>query len=77
MKKGEYLDRMLLLATTAHAGQFDRGGKPYILHPLAVMHLLGTTDEELMCIAVGHDIIEDTKTTYQVCRSVSSKVSAL
>lgn len=68
MKKGEYLDRMLLLATTAHAGQFDRGGTPYILHPLAVMHFLNTKDEELMCMAVGHDIIEDTKTTYQDLR---------
>jgi (p)ppGpp synthase/HD superfamily hydrolase len=69
MKKGEYLDRMLLLATTAHAGQFDRGGKPYILHPLAVMQILNTSDEELMCIAIGHDIIEDTKTTYQDLRA--------
>jgi guanosine-3',5'-bis(diphosphate) 3'-pyrophosphohydrolase len=69
MKKGEYLDRMLLLATTAHAGQFDRGGKPYILHPLAVMQILNTSDEELMCMAIGHDIIEDTKTTYQDLRA--------
>lgn len=68
MKKGELLDRMLVLATNAHAGQYDRGGKPYILHPLAVMHMLNTNDEELMCIAVGHDIIEDTKVTYNDLR---------
>lgn len=64
MKKGEMLDKMLLLATTAHHGQFDRGGKPYILHCLAVMHILDSENEELQCIALGHDIIEDTKTTY-------------
>jgi (p)ppGpp synthase/HD superfamily hydrolase len=64
MKKGEMLGAMLVLVTNAHAGQFDRGGKPYILHPLAVMHKLRTDDEELMCIALGHDVIEDTKTTY-------------
>lgn len=64
MKKGEMLNNMLLLATTAHAGQYDRGGAPYILHPMKVMHYLKTTDEELMCIALGHDVIEDTKTTY-------------
>jgi (p)ppGpp synthase/HD superfamily hydrolase len=27
------------------------------------MHLLYTTDEELQCIALGHDLIEDTDTT--------------
>ena len=64
MKYGQMLNNMLLLATTAHAGQYDRGGAPYILHPMKVMHYLKTTDEELMCIALGHDVIEDTKTTY-------------
>jgi len=65
MKKGEMLGRMLVLATTAHAGQTDRGGAPYILHCLKVMHYLKTDDEELQCIALGHDIIEDTKTTWK------------
>lgn len=64
MKKGMMLANMLLLATNAHAGQFDRGGKPYILHPLKVMHYLKSDDEELQCIALGHDIIEDTDVTY-------------
>jgi (p)ppGpp synthase/HD superfamily hydrolase len=54
---------MLVLATQAHDGQFDKGGRPYILHPLAVMHKLHTDDEELQCIALGHDIIEDTYVT--------------
>lgn len=64
MKKGEMLDKMLVLAVTRHAGQYDRGGRPYILHTLAVMHKLRSDDEELNCIAVGHDIVEDTNTTY-------------
>lgn len=68
MKKGEMLGKMLVIATNAHAGQFDRGGNPYILHPLKVMHYLKTTDEELMCIALGHDVIEDTKVTFQELR---------
>lgn len=66
--KGEMLGTMLVIATNAHAGQFDRGGKPYILHPLKVMHYLKTDDEELMCIALGHDVIEDTKVTYKDLR---------
>jgi (p)ppGpp synthase/HD superfamily hydrolase len=65
MRKGELLGKVLVLATNAHAGQFDRGGNPYILHPIKVMHYLKTDDEELQCIALLHDVIEDTKTTWQ------------
>lgn len=68
MRKGEMLAQMLHIATTAHHGQFDRGGNPYILHPLRVMSFLKTDDEELQCIAIGHDVIEDTNTTYKDLR---------
>lgn len=68
MKKGEMLDKMLVIATNAHHGQFDKGGCPYILHPLRVMSYLKEDDEELQCIALGHDVIEDTKVTYKDLR---------
>lgn len=68
LKKGEMLDKMLVIATNAHAGQFDKGGSPYILHPLKVMHYIKSNDEELMCIALGHDVIEDTDMTYAELR---------
>lgn len=64
MKKGELLDKMLMIATNAHHGQFDKGGAPYILHTLKVMHYLKSDDEELMAIALGHDVIEDTPVTW-------------
>jgi (p)ppGpp synthase/HD superfamily hydrolase len=70
MKKGEMLDKMLVLCTNAHHGQFDKGGRPYILHPLRVMSFLKTDDEELQCIALGHDVIEDTNTTYADLREI-------
>lgn len=70
MNKGELLNKMLVLATNAHAGQYDKGGKPYILHPLKVMHYLKSEDEELQCIALGHDVIEDTKVTYVQLREL-------
>jgi guanosine-3',5'-bis(diphosphate) 3'-pyrophosphohydrolase len=63
LKKGEMIDKMIQLAVKGHAGQFDKGGNPYILHVLKVMDNLHTNDEELQCIAVGHDLIEDTKIT--------------
>jgi len=78
MKKGEMLDKMLVIVTNAHSGQFDRGGAPYILHPLKVMHYLKSEDEELMCMALGHDVIEDTKVTYKDLRDagISERVIA-
>ena len=63
MLKGQMLNNMISLAVEAHNNQFDKGGMPYILHPLKVMHYLKTDDEELQCIAIGHDIIEDTYVT--------------
>jgi len=57
------LGKMIAIAAKAHEGQFDKGGKPYILHPLAVMNILNSDDEELNCIAVGHDLLEDTDVT--------------
>ena len=59
MAKGEMLSKAILIATLAHEGQFDKGGKPYILHPLTVLHKVGADDEETQCAAVLHDVIED------------------
>ena len=77
MKKGEMLGKMLVIATNAHAGQFDRGGNPYILHPLKVMHYLKTNDEELMVMALGHDVIEDTSVTYKDLREAGISERAI
>jgi len=68
MKKGELLSKAIHLATNAHHGQFDKGGNPYILHVFNVMNLLENPDEELQCIALLHDVIEDTKTTFAELR---------
>ena len=64
-KKGIMLGKMLHLATTAHHEQYDRGGNAYILHCLKVMHYTKSDDEEIQCIALGHDIVEDTNITFQ------------
>ncbi len=68
MKKGELLSKAIHLATNAHHGQFDKGGNPYILHVFTVMNLLENADEELQCIALLHDVIEDTRTTFAELR---------
>jgi (p)ppGpp synthase/HD superfamily hydrolase len=70
MKRGEMLDKALLLATNSHHGQFDKGGTPYILHPIKVMHYLKTDDEELQCMALLHDVVEDCDVTFVDLESI-------
>lgn len=48
------------LAAEGHLNQKDKGGNPYILHPIKVMHYLKTDDMQLMAIGVMHDLLEDT-----------------
>jgi guanosine-3',5'-bis(diphosphate) 3'-pyrophosphohydrolase len=45
------------IACQAHAGQTDKGGEPYILHPLRVMLAMDTDDERV--VGVMHDVFED------------------
>jgi len=57
----QQLATMIKLAAVHHHGQFDKGGRPYVLHVIKVMHYLKEKgDDELNCIAIGHDLIEDT-----------------
>lgn len=49
------------IAKEAHAGQTDKAGLDYILHPQQVAAMV-TTDEE-KAVALLHDIIEDTDVT--------------
>ena len=57
------LEQAISIASLAHAGQLDKGGEPYILHPLRVMMKL--KDEKQRIVAVLHDVIDDTDLTIQ------------
>lgn len=57
------LERALVIAALAHAGQRDKGGEPYVLHPLRMMLKL-ETDEERQA-ALLHDVLEDTDVSLQ------------
>ena len=51
------------LAYAAHHGQFDKGGVPYIFHPI---HLAEEMDDEVStCVALLHDAVEDTAVTLE------------
>ena len=51
------LERAIEIAVSAHKGQLDKGGNPYILHPLRVMMALDLEDEKI--VGVLHDVVED------------------
>ena len=53
------LGKAISIAAQAFEHTKDKGGQPYIMHCLRVMFNLNSTDEELNCIAVLHDYIED------------------
>lgn len=46
------------IAYNAHHGQMDKGGVPYIFHPYHLAEQM--TDEYTTCVALLHDVVEDT-----------------
>ena len=63
MTEYEGLAKAISIATAAHEGHFDKGGKPYILHPLHLMNQL-MFDTQLAVIAVLHDVVEDSSYSF-------------
>ena len=55
------LERAIEIAARAHAGQLDKGGDPYVLHPLRLMLAVRNPMERMA--AVLHDVVEDTDIT--------------
>lgn len=55
------LGKAIAIASEVHEHQKDKGGNAYILHPIRIMMRLRTDDEELMQIAILHDVLEDDK----------------
>lgn len=60
-EEAELLNLAKEIATRAHRSQVDKGGKPYIQHPLRVAERCEKTSEKI--VAVLHDTIEDTFVT--------------
>ena len=55
------LEKAIALAAKKHAGQIDKAGQPYILHPLRLMLNVDSIEQKM--VAVMHDLLEDTDTT--------------
>lgn len=61
-------EKALEFASIKHEGQLDDQGRPYFFaHIIQVYGLLKdiTDDEEIICVGILHDTIEDTDTTYE------------
>ena len=54
-------NKAMRIAYEAHEGQVDKSGVPYIFHPV---HLAEQMKDELTtCVALLHDVVEDTSVT--------------
>lgn len=51
------LNTAITIAKAAHSDQVDKGGHPYIMHPIRVMLAMDTEDARI--VAVLHDVLED------------------
>ena len=60
------LEKAIALAAMGHEGQMDKGGQPYILHPIRVMLQCETTEQKI--VAMLHDLLEDTDITEEELR---------
>ena len=62
----ELTNKAMKIAYTAHHGQTDYNGIPYIFHPI---HLAEEMDDEIStCVALLHDTVEDTAVTLEDLR---------
>ena len=56
-------NKAMKIAYDAHHGQYDCNGVPYIFHPYHLAEQM--TDEITVCVALLHDVVEDTDITIE------------
>jgi len=55
--------KAMRIAFEAHKNQTDKNGMPYIYHPIHLAEQM--SDEATTCVALLHDVIEDTDMTFE------------
>ena len=55
--------KAMKIAFEAHKNQTDKNGMPYIYHPIHLAEQM--SDEATVCVALLHDVVEDTDTTFE------------
>ena len=59
----ELTRKAMEIAYRAHDGDIDKAGFPYFVHPLMVANAMD--DEYSTCVALLHDVVEDTEVTLE------------
>ncbi|MCM1024998.1 MAG: GTP pyrophosphokinase [Roseburia sp.] len=59
--------KAMVIAYEAHKNQVDKGGVPYIYHPMYLASRM--QDEKTTCVALLHDVLEDTEVTLEYLRA--------
>ena len=62
----KHLEKAIHMAVNAHYNQKDKGGEPYIFHPLRVMDACASLEARI--VAILHDVVEDTDITIEMLR---------
>lgn len=55
--------KAMKISFEAHKNQVDKNGMPYIYHPVHLAEQM--TDENTICVALLHDVVEDTDITFE------------
>ena len=58
--------KAMMIAFQSHKNQTDKSGMPYIYHPVHLAEQM--KDEETTCVALLHDVVEDTDWTLDELR---------
>ncbi len=63
----ELIKKAYNFALSKHEGQLRKSGEPYIIHPMQVAYTLANLglDDETVCAALLHDVVEDTDVTIE------------
>jgi (p)ppGpp synthase/HD superfamily hydrolase len=69
------LDVAIGFACKVHAGQVDKAGQPYILHPLRIMLKFQSEDERI--VSVLHDVVEDGYVSFDELRGLGFSESII
>ena len=63
----EQTKKAMKIAYNAHQDQTDKNGIPYIYHPIHLAEQMD--DENTICVALLHDVVEDTDITLEELKS--------
>lgn len=63
----ELIKKAYHIAKTKHGNQCRMSGEAYIIHPMSVAYILANLemDDETICAALLHDVVEDTDLTHE------------